>query len=78
MKQITKLSTMFLSALLMLLGFGGCKSAKKAVKDDGQTVGDTVRISDRPVQVRPDPPGRIRVLYGPPPAQYRINKDAAK
>ncbi len=71
MKQITKLSTWILSSLLVLLGFGGCKSSKKAVKDDSQTSVDTVKVTKRPIVVRPDEPGRVRVLYGPPPAQYR-------
>ena len=74
MKRITKLSTMILSGLLVLLGFGGCKSVKKASKDDTQTAKDSVIITDlkgRPIQVRPDDPTRVRVLYGPPPSSYR-------
>ena len=33
MKPFTKLTTAILSSLLLLLGFGGCKSSKKAAKN---------------------------------------------
>ena len=72
MKRITKLSTLLLSSLLVLLGFGGCKSVKKASKDENQAGKDTVNIidvKDRPI--RPDDPSRMRLLYGPPPSRYR-------
>lgn len=71
MKRITRISTWILSSLLVLLGFGGCKSSKKAVKDESLTNEDTVRTTKRPIVVRPDEPGRMRVLYAAPPVQYR-------
>ena len=76
MRPITRLSAWILSSLLLLLGFGGCKSSKKAVKDESQTSEDTVKATKRPMVVRPDDPRRMRVLYGPPPAQYRNSQQS--
>jgi len=81
MKKITKLSTIFLSSLLVLLGFGGCKSGKRAAKEESQAAKDSSSVTnmrERPVQLRPDDPSRMRVLYGPPPVRYRNNGSQAK
>ena len=75
MKRITKLSTVVLSGLLVLLGFGGCKSAKRAAKDDGQAQQDTIKGSPKPIQIRPDDPTRMRLLYGPPPVSVRQSQE---
>lgn len=72
MRPLTKLSTWILSSLLVLLGFGGCKSSKKAITDENEAPKEPVtNIHGRPIPPRPDDPTRMRVLYGPPPAQYR-------
>ncbi|MCR5180944.1 MAG: hypothetical protein K6C30_06995 [Bacteroidaceae bacterium] len=71
MKKITRLITVVLSSMLVLLGFGGCKSVKKAAKEDNRTTTDAVKITDEPIQVRPDDPTRIRLLYGPPPTRFK-------
>lgn len=78
MNKITRLTTIVLSSLLVLLGFGGCKSSKKATKDENQSTTDSVRVTDQPIHVRPDDPTRIRVLYGPPPARFRQNIEKEK
>lgn len=61
MKQITHkvyfLLTGALSAIIALLGFGGCKSVHK-VKDEG---------SLKQEHIQP-----IRLMYGPPVATYRV------
>ena len=80
MRPITRLTTAFLSGLLILLGFGGCRSSKRAAEKaaeaaraaDEARLDSLRRIQQRPQPfVRPDDPTRIRVLYGPPPARYR-------
>lgn len=79
MKKITKLSTMVLSALLVLLGFGGCKSVKKASKDENQTAKDSIsydQLKGRPIEIQKDDPTRMRVLYGPPPSKYRNTQES--
>lgn len=74
MNRITRLTTMALSGLLVLLGFGGCRSSKKAAGAEDQDAQDSVTVTpppSGPIRVLPDDPTRMRVLYGPPPAQYR-------
>lgn len=81
MKKITKLSTVILSSLLVLLGFGGCKSGKRAAKEESQAAKDSSSVTNIPgrhIQIRPDDPTRMRVLYGPPPSRYRNNGSQAK
>lgn len=54
-----------LSALIVLLGFGGCKSSKKAQRETGTEK-----------KVSQGDPSRIRVLYGArPPINYTPSED---
>lgn len=77
MKTITRVTTALLSGLLLILGFGGCRSSKraaeKAQRDSEQARQDSIDRSNNPVTpiVRPDDPRRVRLLYGAPPVRYR-------
>lgn len=79
MKPFTRLTITVLSGILVLLGFGACKSSKKAFKDRKNVtiIRDTIHIlrtSDVTDPVRPiRDPGVQKVVYGPPPAAYRNN-----
>ena len=84
MKPITRFTTALLSGLLLLLGFGGCQSSRRAARkaaekaeQEEQARQDSINKAygpDRPI-LKPDDPGRIRVLYGPPPTRFRKNLD---
>lgn len=70
MKPIARITISLLSAVLVLLGFGGCKSCRKAAKDnDANIIRDTIRII-RPPEPQRDPTIH-KVVYGPPPSMYR-------
>lgn len=75
MKKITKVTISFLSGLLVLLGFGGCKASKKAVQenqDNVPTKNISVNSPNGPGKTYlPDSIANRRVLYGPPPAKIR-------
>lgn len=84
MKAITKLTTIVLSSLLVLLGFGGCKSSKKAAQlraeelerlrslqeqDSLQRLRqEQQELEFRKRQERDREPKRL--LYGPPTMRY--------
>ena len=73
MKPITRITITLLSGILVLLGFGACKSSKKVVKDkdEGEIIRDTVRPiipNHRPAN---QDPTRMKVVYGPPSSTYR-------
>jgi len=77
MKAITRVTTALLSGLLILLGFGGCRSSKRAAQKAAEEAEQARLDSIQKAQQQPqsiigkDDPTRIRVLYGPPPARYR-------
>lgn len=79
MKPLTRLTISVLSGILVLLGFGACKSSKKAFKDrkNVTVIRDTIHIMHTPDAVNPvrpiREPGVQKVVYGPPPAAYRDN-----
>lgn len=68
-----------LSGLLVLLGFSGCRSSKRAAEKAEaeraaeQARQDSIDRANNPATpvIKPDDPRVIRVLYGPPPARYR-------
>ncbi len=73
MRAITRITISVLSGLLVLLGFNGCKSARKAVKEkDGTVISDTIQVIEKKTMPKDDPT-RIRVVYGPAPARYNQN-----
>ena len=90
MKAITKLTSVVLSSLLVLLGFGGCKSSKKAAQLQAEELErqrlmqqeDSLELlrrqqeelNFRKRQERDNEP--MRLLYGPPTMRYvkDINK----
>ncbi len=84
MKPITRLTTALLSGLLLLFGFGSCRSAKRATARSAEEAEQRRLAAQRdsiekaqgtaPV-VKPTDPGRIMILYGPPPARYRKDLD---
>lgn len=72
MKPITRITISLLSAVLVLLGFGACKSSRKAAKGkdkEVEIIRDTIRALPWP-EVTRDPTVR-KVVYGPPPSRYR-------
>ena len=60
MKRISKIITLLLSSLLLLLGFSSCRSSKNVIKE-----------KDKPKQIERDEP--IRLLYGTPSMMYQKN-----
>lgn len=86
MKTMTRLTTAFLGGLLVLLGFGGCRSSKRAAKE-GLAAEEIARMDSAVNAMRPqiprietpskEDPSRIRLLYGVPPTRFqdRINKE---
>ena len=86
MKAITQVTTLLLSSLLALLGFGGCRSAKKAQREmeaeqqrmdsiaraawERQEQEKAMRQRQKEIEERRARGNEIRVLYGPPPSRY--------
>ena len=89
MKTMTRLTTAFLGSLLVLLGFGGCRSSKRAAQKAGEALAaEEIARMDSAVNAKRPPiprietpskedPGRVRLLYGVPPTRFqeRINKE---
>jgi len=82
MKAINKLTTVVLSSLLVVLGFGGCKSAKKAAQIRAEELERQRLLQEqdslerlRQAQEELDFRKRqerepMRLLYGPPTMRY--------
>ena len=78
-EKITRITTALLSGLLVLLGFGSCRTSKRAAEKAEaeraaeQARQDSIERANNPATpiVKPDDPRMIRVLYGPPPARYK-------
>ncbi len=91
MKAITKVTTLLLSSLLALLGFGGCRSAKKAQREmeaeqhrmdsiaradlERQEQEEALRQRQKEIERQRARENEIRVLYGPPPSRFIKNID---
>ena len=78
MKPITRLTTAMLSGLLIILGFGSCRSSKRAAAKAAEEARiaeearqDSLRRAKQQPIIGPNDPTRVRVLYAPPPARYR-------
>lgn len=70
LRTTSRLLISILSGLLCLLGFSGCKSSRKAVKEkDGNTPTENTPVKTKPTPA--DDNTRIQLIYGAPPAQYR-------
>ena len=74
MKPFTRITISVLSSLLVLLGFGACKTTKKLPNPNKKNVTiirDTIRVIQ---QIEPQRDPRVqKVVYGPAPAMYRDN-----
>lgn len=77
-KKIYSFWNLLLGSLIVLLGFGSCKS-KKMIQQENEAVvlygAPPVKVEkqDPPVQVEREDPGRVmKLLYGPPPVR-KIN-----
>ena len=80
MQHISRLTTAILSTLLVMLGFGSCRSTKKTIQKAEEAAlaeeaarTDSIRRARQNAMpiVRPDDSSQKRVLYGPPPSRFR-------
>lgn len=83
MKTMTRLTTAFLGSLLMLLGFGSCRSSKRAAQkaEEKQLAEEIARMDSAAKAMQPpipriepprkEDPSRIRLLYGVPPTRFQ-------
>ncbi len=71
-KKFYSVFNWLLSSLIVLLGFGSCKTAKRVEKEGTTTENINQGQAADSLQKQKLPNGEIRVLYGPKPPRKEI------